>query len=128
MDKYDPNKAPDPVEWMEIDESERITLIDHYHRHARVKLPNVQLHAHFHVIVENQIALGDEMNVAKTLKRLMGDGLDRHDALHAVASVLSRHMYRLMSRESSEFSPEDYAADMEALTVEKWRELGKEED
>jgi hypothetical protein len=33
-----------------------------------------------------------------------------------------------MSRESSAFSPEDYAADMEALTVEKWRELGKEED
>ena len=128
METYDPSKAPDPAEWLEMDESRRLMLAEDYHRHARVKLPNVQLHAHFHVIVENQIALDGEMNVAKTLKRLMGDGLDRHDALHAIASVLSRHMYRLMSKESSEFSPEDYAADMEALTVEKWSALAEEED
>jgi hypothetical protein len=128
MDKYDPNKAPDPAEWLEMDESRRLMLAEDYHLRARVQLPNTTLHASFHVMAENQVALGDEMNVAKTLKRLMGDGLDRHDALHAIASVLSRHMYRLMSKESSAFSPEEYASDLEALTIEKWRELGKEED
>jgi len=128
MDTYDPNTDPDPAEWLEMDESRRLMLAETYHMHARVKLPNTTLHASFHVMVENQVALGDEMNVAKTLDRLIDDGLDRHDALHAIASVLSRHMYRLLSKESSAFSPEDYAADLEALTVEKWRALAEEED
>ncbi len=40
-----------------------------------------------HVVVENQIALGDEIPVARNLHQLMAQGLDRHDAIHAIASV-----------------------------------------
>ena len=71
MERYDPLKAPDPQEWPSLDEQERIDLVQDYHRRARVSLPNEKVHAIAHVIVENQVALGDEPAVERTLKRLM---------------------------------------------------------
>ena len=56
----------------------------HYHRRAGIFPPNEQLHATFHVVVENQIALGDELPVRRAVDRLMAEGLDRHQAVHAV--------------------------------------------
>jgi hypothetical protein len=49
-----------------------------------------KLHGLAHVMVENQIALGDPPvpAIREALVRLMGEGLDRHDALHAVGSVV----------------------------------------
>ena len=88
MERYDPLKAPDPKEWLSLDEQERIDLVQDYHRRARVELPNATGHAIAHVIVENQIALGDELAVERTLNRLVAEGLDRHDAIHAIGSVL----------------------------------------
>ena len=88
MEAYDPLNAPDPDEWQSMDEDERITLVMEHHRESGVELPNEQLHAVVHVVVENQIALGDEMSAQATLERLMREGLDRHDAIHAVGSVL----------------------------------------
>ena len=85
----DPLEAPEPKEWLAIDEAERIQLAQDYYRRARVRLPNEKLHAVFHVVVENQIALGDEIPVQSTLQRLMVEGLDRHEAIHAIASVLA---------------------------------------
>jgi len=37
--------------------------IEAYHRRARIRLPNEKVHAVIHAIVENQIALGDELPV-----------------------------------------------------------------
>jgi hypothetical protein len=45
-------------------------------------------HAAAHVLVENQVAMSDATVVPVTLNRLMREGLDRHDAIHAIASVL----------------------------------------
>jgi hypothetical protein len=81
MKSYDPRKAPDPQQWLAFTELERITLVRDYHRHKRVRLPNEQVHAITHAIVENQIALGDETPVRRTLQQLMGEGLDRHQAI-----------------------------------------------
>jgi hypothetical protein len=30
MNKYDPQKAPDPAEWLAMDEGERIALVQQY--------------------------------------------------------------------------------------------------
>ncbi len=128
MDEYDPNLAPSSNEWNALDESDRIQLVQEYHTREEADLPNAVVHAVFHVTVENQIALGDAMNAAKTLDRLLADGLDRHDAVHAIGAVLAGHMYSMMETESAEFSSEDYAADLEALTAEKWHEMGDLED
>jgi hypothetical protein len=87
--RYDAHNAPDPEEWLELDESDRLDLIKRYH--IRAKLPvgeNERLHAAAHVIVENQVAMGEATVVPATLARLMREGLDRHDAIHAIGSVL----------------------------------------
>lgn len=126
MDTYDPNHAPDPTWWKALDESEQIYHVKQYHKRKRIKLPNANLHAGFHAIVENQIALGDELNVSKTLDRLLAEGLDRHDAVHAIGSVLAAHMHRMMSKRSSGFSKDEYASDLDALTAETWGESGQE--
>lgn len=63
-----------------------------YHERMRVQLPNAMLHATLHTIVENPNAMGDETVVKDTLKRLQREGLDRHEAVHAVGSALVDQM------------------------------------
>ena len=75
-----------------MDEAERIGLVTDFHRRAPIRLPNAQVHAVFHVIIENQLAMGDEIPVARTHDRLMSEGLDRHEGIHAIGSVLAVHV------------------------------------
>jgi len=124
MEKYNPKQAPDPGAWNAMDESERISLVKQFHKRKRVKLPNATMHALVHVIVENQIALGDEMNVSTTLDRLLAEGLNRHDAIHAIGTVAASHIHSMMSGQGSEFNQDAYASDLDALTAEKWRKMG----
>ena len=120
--KYDPQRAPDPKTWLALDEEERIVLVLQYHRRARVRVPNARLHATIHVIVENQVALGDEIPVRRTLERLRAEGLDRHDAVHAAGSVLAKRIYDLLKEGLPAGDPnEPYWAELESLTAEGWR-------
>ncbi len=96
MEDYDPLNAPDPDEWHSMDEDERITFVMEYHRESGVELPNERTHAAIHVIVENQRALGDEAPTQATVERLIREGLDRHDAIHAVGNVLVNFMHELL--------------------------------
>ena len=91
MKQYDPDRDPSPEEWLALDEQERIGLSEEYHRRHRIRIRNAKLHAVVHAIVENQLALGEPVVVA-TVARLRGEGLDRHDAIHAIGSVLSVHL------------------------------------
>jgi hypothetical protein len=124
MDRYDPEVAPDSREWLALDESERLVLVEDYHRDARISMPRRarRLHAAIHTIVENQLVLEDQTIVRATLQRLMEAGLTRHDGIHAVGSVLSGHIYDLLHMESlpAEGHAPYYAA-LQQLTVEKWR-------
>jgi hypothetical protein len=119
---YDPLVAPDPDEWLALDEQERIDAVMDFHRNARVRLPNAKVHSVAHVIVENQITEGDALPVRRTLERLMGEGLDRHDAIHAIGMVLMEHMSDLMKAGNVEGDPNlSYYAELERLTAAKWR-------
>jgi hypothetical protein len=70
-------------------QSDRIDAVIAYHKRAKKPVgENKRLHATAHVIVENQAAMGDATVVPATLDRLMREGLDRHDAIHAIGSVL----------------------------------------
>ena len=120
---YDPEVPPDPLEWLALDEQLRIQLAESYHRAARVKLPNVKAHAAFHAIVENQIAEGLE-SVVRAMARLMKQGLSRHDALHAIGSVVADHFFEAMNTKDRDFSATAqtrYNAAVERLTAEEWR-------
>ena len=121
METYDPLKAPDPAAWLEMDEGERLILVRDYHSEAGDKLPNEELHASLHVAVENQAAMSQETPVEATIARLMQEGLDRHDAIHAVASVLAEHMHDLMQGAIVGADPnERYFKRLNELTAAQW--------
>jgi len=121
--RYDPDRDPDPEMWLELDDDERIALVEKQHRAARESLTNLGAHALFHTIVENQIAIGIP-HVVATMERLRREGLDRHDALHAVGSVLAEFMFELAIPGSKEYAAtvnEHYAAALANLSAAKWR-------
>ena len=120
--KYDPYISTDSDEWLSFDEGERAIMVEDYHERAGIELPNVHVHAAIHVVVENQVAMGDELPTKETLDRLMVEGLDRHDAIHAIGSVLSTHLFDLLKQEPKRgFDNEIYRRDLECLTAENWR-------
>jgi hypothetical protein len=123
MKRYDPEVQPDASYWLALDEQERIQLAEAYHRAARIKLPNVKAHACFHAIVENQIAEQLEP-VVRAMARLMKEGLSRHDALHAIGSVVADQFYEAMHTEDEDFATTAHArynAAVERLTAKEWR-------
>lgn len=121
MNQYDPENAPNPEEWLELDEQERYHLVEEYHRLAQVKLPNLTAHAVFHGIVENQIAEGLEPAL-RAVARLTKEGLTRHDAVHAIASVLAEHIQDLFqAKGDATVSQAHYNAAVERLNAKKWR-------
>jgi hypothetical protein len=76
------------------------------------------------VIVENQVALGDAFPAKGVLFRLMSEGLDRHEAIHAIGSVLSETFFTAMSEENVDGDPNaDYVEKLKVLSAESWRKL-----
>jgi len=122
--RYNADKAPDPEEWLELDESERIDAVMTYHRRNRLSVgQSARAHAATHVIVENQAAMGDATAVPATLARLMREGLERHDAIHAIGSVLMGIVFD-MSTKHRDFNAEEYSRELAALTAKSWRSQG----
>jgi hypothetical protein len=120
MDVYDPLVPPDTAKWIELDESEQIHLVEAFHRRARIALPNERIHAVAHVIVENQLASGDALPVAPTLDRLLREGLDRHDAVHAIGQVLMEIMHSVQTGELRGDPSDRYFQRLGLLTAESW--------
>ena len=59
----------------------------------------------------------------KALDRLMAEGLDRHDALHAIGSVVICQMQSMMQGEPTPCNLDELNADLDALIIEKWQAL-----
>jgi len=127
MHKYNPDVNPDAAKWLALDEDERLRLVRDFHRRARAKLPNLEAHATVHAIVENQLAEGLP-EATRALKRLLEAGLDRHDCIHAIASVLMEHIWNLTNKPPGEGDPHaPYLAGLERLTAESWLSSGEHE-
>lgn len=104
-----------------LDEQERILLVQRYHERAKIDLPNARIHAVMHTIVENQLAEAIR-EVVTAFERLRGEGLDRHDAIHAVGSVLAYHMFNLLKSGPPSSDPNStYFAWLRELTAARWR-------
>ncbi len=117
---YDPLNAPDPDDWQSMDEEERMMLVMEYHREAGVELPNEQVHAVVHIVVENQFTLGDEMSARVALERLMREGLDRHEAIHAVGNVLVDFVQALIRDDAAPAANERYNEELMKLKAAEW--------
>lgn len=125
MQTYEPDVGPSAAEWLAIDEAARIALVESYHRRRRIRAPQLTLHATIHVVVENQIALGEAV-VIDAVARLQEEGLTRHDAVHAVGMVLAEHIYELLKSPPVETSDPNapYLDRLRRLTAAEWRRSG----
>jgi hypothetical protein len=122
-DDYDAEIPPDPEAWLALDESERQLQIVDYHDREGIEPPpgGEAVHAASHLLVENRIALGDELPDGAAIERLMAEGLDRHEAIHAVAAV-AFDVIRRIRRGEEKASPEAaLRAAVEQVTAESWR-------
>jgi hypothetical protein len=119
LTKYDPDRAPDPQRWRAQNEMDLMDIVQRYHRRAGIRLPDERIHAALHVMVENQVALGAQTPVGEAVDRLMGEGMTRHDAIHAVGAVLDKHVFQAHST-GIPVSREAYYADIRAVTKEAW--------
>jgi hypothetical protein len=128
MKHYDPLAAPDATEWLSLDETERLRLVRSYHAEARIEAPRIEVHAVIHAVVETQLAMGVPA-ATSACTRLLAQGLDRHETIHAIASVLAEHLNDLCagSRGGPEPSAnelnERYYKALSELTAAKWRAL-----
>jgi hypothetical protein len=120
MKRYDPLVAPSPQEWLALGEAERLLLVESFHGNAQIRIPNARVHAVLHTVVESQLAEG-LAPVVDALSRLRREGLDRHDSIHAIGSVLISHLRDLVSGTKA---PSDamtaYYAELATLTAEGW--------
>lgn len=96
---YDPDVGPDPSEWLSLPELERMRLAQNYHVAARIRVPSLKAHAALHAAIENQIASGFGPS-KRAIARLQCEGLSRHEALHAIGSVVASFMYELGQRQT----------------------------
>jgi hypothetical protein len=123
VEAYDPLAAPNPREWLVLSELERLDLVEAFHAECGDFGESLRLHASVHVVVENQLALREPPEVTPALSRLMLQGLDRHDALHAIATVLAEHLFPVLKAASSPppFNDAAYRDGLRNLSSESWR-------
>jgi hypothetical protein len=121
MNNYQPNKPVDPQQWLDMDEIERIELVREYHQTLDHGLPEDGFSGHciIHTIVENQIAMGVEY-VPETIAKLTRQGLDRHEAVHAVGAILSEDIFEMLNGYSKEFSAKKHRRKLDKLTAKRW--------
>jgi hypothetical protein len=118
--RYDPERPPAANAWLALSEDKRLALVAAYHRRVGIRPPNPRLHAVLHTIVENQIA-EHVVEAERALERLMAQGLDRHDAVHAIGWVLIEQF--IDAREATpprvDLGTHDRAR-LQTLTAQEW--------
>jgi hypothetical protein len=124
--RYDPEKDLQADTWLAMDESERVAAVESYHRRQRIRLPRATLHATIHSVVENQVALG-ERAVVEALARLRSEGLTRHEAVHAIGSVLAEQIFQALKSGTQSDMSESYLERVRRLTADEWRQSGETE-
>jgi uncharacterized protein YoaH (UPF0181 family) len=72
-----------------------------------------------HVIVENQLTTGDPPEVPATLARLMAEGLSRHEAVHAVASIVADEIQAITTHDRA-YDREGAARRLQKLRADDW--------
>jgi hypothetical protein len=128
MRKYDPDKAPNPREWLALDEQERMNLVKRYHRQEGDYGESLDMHTVFHTVVETQLA-EKHAPVKAAYLRLRKGGLNRHEAIHAIGSVLAEHVWGVVNEDKLEpDANEAYFAALDELTVESWHEAYRDQD
>jgi hypothetical protein len=77
-----------------------------------------------HTVVENQLALEDQAIVRETLARMISEGLARHEAIHAIGSVLIGYFHERLNEKQPR--PKTMRRTMRRWKIfaQKWRDEG----
>lgn len=120
MEKYDPNSV-DSQAWLALDEVKRIELVRDFHEQLDLEMSDDALMAHssIHAIVENQLAMGVYL-IPETIAKLTRQGLERHEAIHAIGAILSEDIFDMIKGNITEFSPARYRRKLEKITAKRW--------
>jgi hypothetical protein len=119
-DPYDVANPPSAADWLAMDEGERTRLVEESHRRTRSPVgQNAAAHATIHVAVENRLAEGHAVVVA-AYERFRAAGIDRHVTVHALASVVARHMMAILE-DGEAFEQGSADRDFEALDPAKFK-------
>ena len=117
--QYEPDGEPDPQTWLALPEAERLAAVRQQHEHAREGSGNPELHAAVHCVVETQLAEGHAV-ARNAMDRLLREGLERHEAVHAIGSVVAGEMFEVLKSQRPH-DPEAYARKLADLTARAWR-------
>lgn len=119
LPEYDPELGPDPQRWLALGEADRIALVLLAHEGIDTgEAPRA--HAAMHAVIETQLALGDPPGARQGYARLRAEGLTRHDTIHALAAVLSEHLFRALSKHE-ELDVGALDASLASVSAAAWR-------
>lgn len=98
-----------------------VTALHEREPHDGLDGERLRLHLAIHAVVETQLRDGAPPEAAATLARLQAEGLDRHEATHAIGAAVSEELYEVMS-EQRRYDETRYANRLRAITAKGWRE------
>ena len=86
-----------------------------------------KLHAVTHVVVENILAEGTVDGASAKLRELVADGLDRHEAIHAIGTAVTEIIFETLRSTDDATTPEQsqqlLAQRLAEVTASSWRGL-----
>ena len=119
--KYNPHKAPDSEKWLAMDEGDRIQVIADFHLNANIELESVQAHSAIHAMVENQLA-EKIPEVVAAYRKLRQKKVDRHNAIHAIGSVLAELFFDINKGNVTDSDPNvSYYRNLKKLKASDWK-------
>lgn len=123
---YDPSKRLDPAWWSSLASDERVSLAEAAHVAPgawHFPIRDSRAHAIMHVVVENLVAQGEETPIYATLQKLARQGLERHDAIHALSTVFAEHARAIGAgrAEGDDPPPEAQVKRAAAVTASSWQ-------
>lgn len=121
--KYRADHEPGDSFWADLSEEEQIHAIIQHHRLRNIELPDAQLHALTHLLVEQHLACGKSPVAVASLRRLVGEGLSRHEAVHAIGWVLTTTMHELSTGELDGDLNVTYEQRLDLLPESWWAEF-----
>lgn len=127
---YDPDNWPHPDWWDRMGMSERIQAVAEYHQahngfNGSNTAINEHLHAIAHVMVENLLMSGRRSMLRPVLEKLMRQGLTRHQAIHAIASVIFDHVTEELRDGKHCDRMATYLAKLEQVDAIAWARRGE---
>lgn len=116
MLNYDPNSTPNPQQWLQLDGHDRTRIVEEYLDRNGGYGGSLQLQARLQALVETQLAEG-LTPVKAAFMHLRDNGLNRHECIRALASILGRCMPEAPQSDTADVPPnKTYLAQLETLT------------